>query len=72
MQNIYHVLKSNQYSLKNSKKCLKFPEYSLNMMYVVFKNLIITVLKQHGYSLYKPYFIDDQTILKFNIRQTIH
>ena len=40
------------------------------MMYVMFKNLIIMVLKQPDYSLYKPYFIDDQTILKFNIRQT--
>ena len=29
------------------------------------------VLKQHDYSLYKLYFIDDQSILKFNIRQTI-
>jgi len=37
------------------------------MMYVVLKNFIIMVLKQHDYSLYKPYFIDDQT----NIKQTI-
>jgi len=41
------------------------------MMYVVLKNLIIMVLKQHDYSLYKPHFIDDQTILKFIIRQTM-
>jgi len=50
----------------------KFPEYSLNMMYVGSKTSLLWFWNSMIiYILYKPYFINDQIILKYQTNHTL-